>query len=240
MLVRYLRQRAEFGEQEVILASNASEVLARLRDTTTDTMPPGAMWPALGTHPPGDRATSQLGTLAGEAAACLRCRLHETRQRVVFGEGNPTAQVVVVGEAPGAEEDRSGRPFVGLAGKLLDLLLLSAGWPRESVYICNVLKCRPPENRNPAPDEVASCAAFLRGQLEAIAPSGLLALGNFAARNLMKTDEGIGRLRGKVHSYEGIPLVATYHPAFLLRSRRWIPAAWDDLQLLRRALNADG
>jgi DNA polymerase len=157
---------------------------------------------------------------------------------VVFGEGNAAAEVVIVGEAPGREEDRTGRPFVGPAGKLLDLLLLSAGFPREEVYICNVLKCRPPDNRDPARDEVEACSAHLRRQLDAIRPTVLLAVGKFAAQILAGSDANIGALRGGVHEYHGIPLVVSYHPAFLLRSPQWTRAAWGDLQLLREVLES--
>jgi DNA polymerase len=156
----------------------------------------------------------------------------------VFGEGSPTADVVVVGEAPGQEEDRTGRPFVGRAGRLLDLLLLSAGFPRADVYICNVLKCRPPDNRNPQPDEVTLCTtSFLHGQLEAIAPRVLLAVGKFAAQALLESQESIGRMRGRVHAYRGTPLVVTYHPAYLLRSPQMTRVAWQDFQLVRRVLD---
>lgn len=181
-----------------------------------------------------------LTILSQEVAACTRCRLHRERQQVVFGEGNPRARVVVVGEAPGREEDRTGRPFVGSAGKLLDLLLMTAGFPREEVYICNVIKCRPPENRNPMRDEVEACSSYLHGQLAAIQPAVLLALGKFAAQTLVGSEQSIGSLRGRVHSYQGIPLVVTFHPAFLLRSPQWARAAWDDFQLLRQVLDESG
>jgi DNA polymerase len=177
-----------------------------------------------------------LRVLGGEVAGCVSCRLHEGRRNVVFGEGNAAAEVVVVGEAPGGEEDRTGRPFVGPAGKLLDLLLLSAGFPREEVYICNVLKCRPPDNRDPLRDEVEACSSHLRRQLDAIRPTVLLAVGKFAAQTLTGSDASIGTLRGGVHTYHGIPLVVTYHPAFLLRSPQWARSAWHDFQLLREVL----
>jgi uracil-DNA glycosylase len=157
---------------------------------------------------------------------------------VVFGEGDPAAEVVVGGEAPGQEEDRTGRPFVGRAGKLLDLLLMSAGFPREKVYICNVLKCRPPNNRNPEAAEVTSCTtSFLHGQLEAISPKVLLAVGKFAAQALLESDESIGRLRGVTHTYRGTPLIVTYHPAYLLRSPQMTRVAWQDFQLLHKVVN---
>jgi uracil-DNA glycosylase len=182
-------------------------------------------------------AIGSLEELGAFARACVACGLASTRTTVVFGEGNPAARLVVVGEAPGADEDRSGRPFVGRAGKLLDTLLASIGFPRESVYICNVLKCRPPGNRNPRPDEVASCSPFLRRQLELIAPEAILACGTFPAQTLLQTNEPIGRLRGSVHEYAGIPFVPTYHPAALLRNPAWIRPVWEDLQRLRSAID---
>jgi DNA polymerase len=168
----------------------------------------------------------------------VQCRLHETRSSVVFGEGNPAADLVVVGEAPGGEEDRTGRPFVGRAGRLLDLLLMASGFPRDEVYICNVLKCRPPGNRNPQADEMDVCSrSFLHRQLALIAPRMLLAVGRFAVQALLDTTAAIGRLRGRLHAYQGIPLVVSYHPAYLLRSPNMIRTAWDDYQLIRTVLD---
>lgn len=184
------------------------------------------------------RDSGALRILGQEVAGCTACRLHEGRSQVVFGEGNASAEVVIVGEAPGREEDRTGRPFVGPAGKLLDLLLQSAGFPRDQVYICNVLKCRPPDNRDPLQDEVEACAGHLRRQLDAIRPAVLLAVGKFAAQTLTGSEQNIGALRGAVHAYHGIPLVVSYHPAFLLRSPQWTRAAWHDLQLLREVLES--
>ena len=168
---------------------------------------------------------------------CPRCRLAETRGHVVFGEGSPDADVLVVGEAPGADEDRTGVPFVGRAGRMLDLMLQAVGFPRERVYICNVLKCRPPGNRDPMPDEVESCVPYLRRQIELIQPRVLLAVGRFAAQSLTGTDAPMARLRGRVHAYEGVPVVATYHPAYLLRSPGETRKCWEDLQLLRRTFD---
>jgi len=177
--------------------------------------------------------------LRAEALACTRCRLAETRTQVVFSDGAVDARLVVVGEAPGANEDATGLPFVGAAGKFLDLLLGTVGLSREeSVYICNVLKCRPPGNRNPMPDEIEACSPFLKKQLEIIRPEALLAVGSFAAQSLTGDEKSsLGKLRGKVHSYEGVPLVCTYHPAALLRNPKWTRAFWDDLQLLRTLLD---
>ncbi len=179
--------------------------------------------------------TGALHVLAAAAQTCTRCRLSEGRTNVVFGAGPADAEVVVVGEAPGQEEDRTGQPFVGRAGKLLDLLLLSAGYPRERVYICNVLKCRPPNNRNPLPDEVETCTtAWLQGQIDAIGPRVLIAVGKFAAQVLCRSEESVGRLRGRIHDCGGRPLIATYHPAYLLRSPEMVRTAWQDFQLLRK------
>lgn len=185
-----------------------------------------------------DRAEMDYATLREEAMGCTRCGLAETRTNVVFSDGSPSARLVVVGEAPGANEDRTGLPFVGAAGKLLDLILASVDLSREeSVYICNVLKCRPPGNRNPQADEIAACSPFLKRQLALVQPEALLAVGTFAAQLLTGRDEALGRLRGEVHSYEGIPLVVTYHPAALLRNSGWVRPTWDDLQLLRRVMD---
>ncbi len=183
-------------------------------------------------------AARTLQVLAAEAAACTACALATAgRRQTVFGRGDPAARLVVVGEAPGQEEDRTGKPFVGPAGKLLDLLLLSAGFPRASVYICNTLKCRPPQNRNPLPEELAACARFLKAQLEAIRPKVLLAVGKFAAQSLAASEDSISHLRGRVFRYEGIPLVVSYHPAYLLRSPQWTVTAWEDFQLARKVLD---
>lgn len=171
------------------------------------------------------------------ALGCTRCGLAGSRTQVVFSDGNPRARLVVVGEAPGANEDRTGLPFVGAAGKLLDLMLASVDLTRkESVYICNVLKCRPPGNRNPQPEEIRACSPFLRRQLELVQPEALLAVGTFAAQLLTSSDAPLGKLRGEVHTYQGIPLVVTYHPAALLRNSGWTRATWDDLQLLRQVM----
>lgn len=172
------------------------------------------------------------------ALACKRCSLSQSRTRVAFSDGSPRARLIVVGEAPGAEEDRTGLPFVGQAGRLLDLMLASVGLSRkDSVYICNVLKCRPPGNRNPKPPEIEACAPFLKRQLELVAPEVVLATGTFAAQWLTGSPKALGKLRGQVHSYQGVPLVATYHPAALLRNAGWSAPAWNDLQLLRQVMD---
>jgi DNA polymerase len=173
------------------------------------------------------------------ALVCTKCRLSGTRTHVVFSDGVPNARLVVVGEAPGANEDATGLPFVGAAGKYLDLLLKTVGLSREdSVYICNVLKCRPPGNRNPLPDEIETCSPFLEKQIELITPEALLAVGSFSGQLLTgKQGVALGQLRGQVHSYKGVPLICTYHPAALLRNPRWTRSFWDDLQMLRSVMD---
>ena len=175
-------------------------------------------------------------SVAGEVAACLKCPLHQTRTNTVFGVGNREAQWLVVGEAPGAEEDRQGEPFVGRAGGLLNSMLRGIGLAREQVFIANVLKCRPPNNRDPKPEEVAQCLPYLERQIELLRPKIMLAVGRIAAQNLLATDTPIGKLRGHVHRFgaAGIPLVVTYHPAYLLRSPTEKRKAWEELKFARR------
>ena len=196
--------------------------------------------PVQAVSPRASAGTAGTGyeALREEALACTRCRLSETRGSVVFSDGNPDARLVVVGEAPGANEDRTGLPFVGQAGRLLDLLLAAVGLSRQdSVYICNVLKCRPPGNRNPAPDEIELCSPYLRQQISLVSPEAILAVGTFSAQLLTGQNRPLGKLRGEVYSYEGVPLVVSYHPAALLRNSGWTRATWDDLQLLRQILD---
>lgn len=182
-------------------------------------------------------AANAIEDIARLVAACAACGLGATKQRDVVGEGDPNADFVVVGEAPGEQEDLSGRPFVGASGQLLTKILAAINLPREQVYICNVIKHRPPGNRNPTPAEVAACSPFLLRQLELVKPKVILAVGTFAAQTLLRTKEPIGKLRGRVHRYFGVPLVVTYHPAALLRNPSWKRPTWDDVQLARRILD---
>jgi DNA polymerase len=174
--------------------------------------------------------------VAAEVAGCIRCGLCKTRTRTVFGVGDRQASWLVVGEAPGADEDRQGEPFVGRAGGLLNAMLRGIGLAREQVFIANVLKCRPPNNRDPAPEEVAQCLPYLERQIALLKPRIMLAVGRIAAQNLLATDTPIGKLRGHVHSFGAarIPLVVTYHPAYLLRSPTEKRKAWEDLKFARR------
>lgn len=182
----------------------------------------------------GNTAAAALAEVAREVSACTRCtELASARTQTVFGAGNPCARLVFCGEAPGADEDRIGQPFVGRAGQLLtDIIVKGMEMRREDVYILNILRCRPPGNRNPLPAEAAACREFLDRQLEIIQPGYICCLGSVAAQNLLDTTESIGRLRGRVHDYRGTPVVCTYHPAYLLRNPSAKRQVWDDVQML--------
>lgn len=188
--------------------------------------------------PPDAPAAADPAALGWEALAaavhgCRRCELCESRTQAVFGVGDRRARLMIVGEAPGAEEDRQGEPFVGRAGRLLNAMLRAVGLDRERVFIANILKCRPPGNRDPQPAEVAQCMPYLRRQIELISPALILCVGRIAAQNLLATDTPIGRLRGSLHRLEtGVPVIVTYHPAYLLRSPGEKRKAWEDLKLV--------
>ena len=184
---------------------------------------------------------SQAGSLTDVAEmvrTCTRCPLYATATNPVPGEGSPTAGLLCIGEAPGATEDETGRPFVGPAGKLLTDILRAIKLSREEVFIANVMKHRPPGNRNPTPDEITACTPYLLRQVELIRPKVILALGTFAAQTLLETTTPIGKLRGALHWYHGTPLVATYHPAALLRNPGWKKPTWEDVKLVRRILDS--
>ena len=187
--------------------------------------------------PAGPLAAQDWPQLRETVAACTACRLCEGRRQTVFGVGNPRAHWMIVGEAPGEQEDRQGEPFVGKAGQLLDNMLRAIALtraqaePARQVYIANTIKCRPPANRNPEPDELAKCEPFLNRQIELVQPRIIVAMGRFAVHSLLRSTEPIGRLRGRVHRYHGVPLIVTYHPAYLLRNPEDKAKAWDDLCL---------
>lgn len=222
----------------------------------TDRVLPGAPEPVLPSPtaapgdlraPAGDGSAAEVAALGWDAlevrvSSCMRCPLHAGRTRTVFGVGDREADWLIVGEAPGAEEDRRGEPFVGRAGKLLDAMLAALGYDRGQVYIANVVKCRPPENRDPRPDEAASCAPYLDRQIALLRPRILLAVGRVAAQRLLDCDLPVGRLRGTVHRYgpAGIPLVVTWHPAYLLRRPEAKAEAWRDLVLAADAARTAG
>jgi DNA polymerase len=201
--------------------------------------------PAGGTQPPdpllaahGGDKTAALATLCAEVLPCAKCPLHATRTHTVFGVGNPDADLVFIGEAPGQDEDLQGEPFVGRSGQLLTKILGAIGYARADVYICNILKCRPPNNRDPLPAEVEQCEPHLRRQLAILRPRAICCLGRVAAQTLLGTDASLGKLRQTVHFYAGIPVTVTFHPAALLRNPGWKRDTWDDVRRLRVLVDA--
>jgi DNA polymerase len=206
------------------------------RDDVFSELGIGPVW-RLRETPASPLSTHTWEQLADAVARCTACKLHTTRTQGVLGVGDRNADWLIIGEAPGADEDAQGEPFVGQAGKLLDAMLAAIDLKRgNNVYITNVLKSRPPGNRNPEPDEVAACRPYLLAQIELIQPKLILALGRFAAQSLLDTDEAIARLRGRVHQFRNVPLVVTYHPAYLLRNLPDKARAWEDLCLARRTM----
>jgi DNA polymerase len=182
-----------------------------------------------------DRET--LADIRADLGDCTRCRLCKSRTHIVFGAGHPDAKLVFVGEGPGFDEDQCGQPFVGAAGQLLNKIIAAMNLSREMVYICNIVKCRPPDNRNPGPDEIRQCLPFLKRQLATIKPRVICALGSVAARTLIETDTPISRLRGKFREVMGIPMMPTYHPAYLLRNPDKKRDVWDDVQQIMAMLS---
>lgn len=241
----YLKGREALGEPEVFLPAGGRErVIEKVRTAGAGaTGPKTDGFDVVRLAREGTReeilAVPDMSCLREVADGCTRCGLHTTRTSVVFADGTATAKVLCVGEAPGANEDRTGLPFVGRAGKLLDRLLLSVGFPRSEVFICNVLKCRPPGNRNPLPDEIDACSPFMLRQLELVEPTVIVAFGTFAAQTLLGTRDSLRHMRGRTHLYRGFPLVVTYHPAALLRNPGWTRPTWQDLQLARRIVDGD-
>ncbi|MGZ3539325.1 MAG: uracil-DNA glycosylase [Thermodesulfobacteriota bacterium] len=190
-------------------------------------------------HVPEKAPRSEVLTLADvkkELGDCKRCKLHRTRKTIVFGEGNEKARLMFIGEGPGYDEDVQGRPFVGRAGQLLTKIIESINLSREEVYIANIIKCRPPQNRNPEPDEIESCNPFLMKQIRVIQPGIICALGTFSAQTLLKTDTKITALRGKLYELEGIKVIPTYHPAFLLRNPERKREVWEDMKKIQELL----
>jgi uracil-DNA glycosylase len=189
--------------------------------------------------PPAERPAA-LEIIRREVAACTRCaELASSRTQTVFGVGNPNARICFFGEAPGADEDRQGEPFVGRAGQLLTKMIQACGLKREDVYILNVLKCRPPGNRNPLPDEVTNCRGYFERQLAIVRPEVICCLGAVAAKSLLCTEQSIGKLRGRFHDSQGIPVICTYHPAYLLRNPAAKVDAWEDLKMMMRRLGVE-
>jgi DNA polymerase len=229
-IANHLRLFSEFGVQGV---SADPSWRRRLVHGPTPTIEPSRA-----AAPESVDSTTQLNALRAHIGECTRCPLHaQGRTQVVFGVGNPSAQLMFVGEAPGADEDVQGEPFVGRAGQLLTKIIEAIGLSRGDVYIANVLKCRPPGNRNPAPEEVSTCQPFLFQQIDIIRPRVIVALGTFAAHALLGTDAPISRLRGRIHEFRGgSKLVPTFHPAFLLRSPDRKRDVWEDMKKVRALL----
>jgi uracil-DNA glycosylase len=219
-------------------ATTAAPVIAAVAKAPAPTadVAPTPVAPHLAMAPPADAALA-LEAVRHEIGDCQRCRLATTRKTIVFGQGNPNARLMFVGEAPGADEDEQGLAFVGKAGQLLTKIIEAIGMRREDVFIANAIKCRPPQNRNPEPDEVLSCQPFLEKQIDAIRPTVLVGLGKFGAHWLLKTAEPITRLRGRLGQYKGITVMPTYHPAYLLRNPGAKKEVWEDMKVVRSLLN---
>jgi DNA polymerase len=206
------------------------------RPTAAPAAAPPAPAPEQRSEPP----LEQLRRIRAELGECQRCGLAQGRTRLVFGAGSPEAELMFIGEAPGHDEDLQGEPFVGAAGQLLSKMIEAMGLRREEVYIANIIKCRPPGNRDPLPEEVARCEPFLREQIAAIAPRIIIAMGNHAAKTLLRTELGITRLRGRFHTYQGVPLRPTFHPAYLLRNAEQKRPAWEDLKAVMAEMDRLG
>ena len=239
-LARELRQRLEteaaFGIDSLALppvrpAPHSSANPTPIHPEFQPDLPMAGESPSLPSTPlTPESKQSALDALAAELASCSRCPLGNTRTRLVFGEGSPSARIMFVGEAPGRDEDLQGRPFVGRAGQLLDRIIKAMGLDRSDVYIANILKCRPPENRTPLPTEVVHCLPFLRRQIDIIRPQLIICLGSVAAQNLLDTREGITRLRGRFLNFQSTKVMCTYHPAYLLRNPSAKADVWNDIQ----------
>jgi len=256
LAVRYLEQQRCLGGDAVILpgaqglgpgasgtaAPSIGEPVAQSANPRPQALGPG---PGLSFDPPsGDlfatdplQQTRSLQEVATLIAACRACKLCEGRTNTVPGEGLATARLVVIGEGPGRTEDETGRPFVGRAGELLTKILEAIKLPRDQVFICNIVKCRPPENRLPQYDEIAACLPFLYRQIELVKPKVILAMGGTAAQSLLNTKQSLGALRNQVHRFRGIPVIVTYHPAALLRNPNWKRPTWDDVRIAARLLD---
>ena len=221
----YLSWAAEGGDEMVSLPPTSTPTST---STPTPTSTPMPKLPIV-----------SLESVRAQMGECTLCKLHKGRHTIVFGVGNPNARLMFVGEAPGEDEDLKGEPFVGKAGQLLTKMIEAMGLRREDVYICNTVKCRPPNNRNPEPDELAACEPFLKGQLASVKPEVIVTLGKFAAQALLRDQTPITRLRGQWREYEGIPVMPTFHPAYLLRSPQEKGKVWDDLRAVMKKLGLE-
>lgn len=230
-------------DERALLAGALKSYLEELKDSGVDELPYETRPPLASVQPQSaagriskPAAAETLAGIRADLGDCRRCLLCESRKNIVFGSGSQNAEILFVGEAPGRDEDLQGEPFVGEAGQLLTRMIKAMGYERSEVYICNVLKCRPPDNRNPAAEEISQCNPFLLRQVQAIAPRAIVALGTFAAQTLLGSKEPISRLRGEFHDYHSIPLMPTFHPAFLLRSPEKKREVWADLQQVMKLL----
>ena len=214
---QFLKNEIELYGDELVLPRDAVQALFDVHESQAD-------WQSIG----------DLAQFHSAIKDCLKCPLGGNRIKFVFGSGNPAAEIMLIGEAPGADEDRQGLPFVGKAGQLLDKILAAVQLDRNEVYIGNIIKCRPPQNRDPLPQEIEACLPYLHKQIELVDPTIILCLGRIAAQTLLRTTESLGRLRSKVHDYFGRKLIVTYHPAALLRYPQYKRDTWEDVQLLQR------
>ena len=260
LAIEYLKQQRLLGGDSVILTERpftpgSRPGLENQPEPTADVLTPGVSpgktdagtelpHAGLSYDPPSNdlfavdpiQQTQSLSDVAQLIAACRKCKLCEGRTKTVPGEGPATARLVVIGEGPGKTEDETGRPFVGRAGELLTKILEAIKLPREQVYICNIVKCRPPENRLPQYDEIAACLPFLYRQIELVKPKVILAMGGTASQSLLSTKQSLSALRNQIHRFRGIPVVVTYHPAALLRNPNWKRPTWDDVRIAARLL----
>ena len=230
---RAVRERLEW-----LLTLGVDDLPRRARPVDRSRAP--AVSPAEQAEAPATDAAGALALIRADLGDCTRCRLHEKRTQIVYGVGDPRAELMFVGEGPGADEDRQGEPFVGRAGQLLTKIIEAMGYPRGRVYIANVVKCRPPENRTPLPDEVATCSPFLFRQIAAIGPRVLVCLGTPAAQTVLGTRETITRLRGSFREINGVQVMPTFHPAYLLRNPAAKKDVWDDMKMVMAFLKPQG
>jgi len=242
LLAAYLRQQTQMygAHQYVVRADPASVIGEHSVESTIDHASEATETIEMSMEQSTESwaASTTLTELNEQICTCMQCPLGHTRTNFVFGSGNPNADIMIVGEAPGADEDEQGLPFVGRAGQLLTKILEAISLPREEVYICNILKCRPPNNRKPLVGETDQCEPYLWKQIEIVQPKLILALGLTAANTLLKNKESMTNLRGKIHDYHGIRTLVTYHPAALLRNPEWKKYTWDDVKLLRNLYDA--
>jgi len=257
LVAEYLKQQRLLGGDSVILAGDsglgtrvsgtaANSASTQIAEPSSPRPEAPGPSPGISFDPPSSdlfavdpiQQTRSLEDIATLIAACVKCKLCERRTNTVPGEGPATARLVVIGEGPGKTEDETGRPFVGRAGELLTKILEAIKLPREQVFICNVVKCRPPENRLPQYDEIAACLPYLYRQIELVKPKVILAMGGTAAQSVLNTKQSLGSLRNQVHRFRGTPVIVTYHPAALLRNPNWKRPTWDDVRIAARLLDS--